>query len=147
MLQDPTRFGHVVFPEAAHLRCPVKFASPLPTPARQERARMSISPQAGEFIRWLFERSGLDAGCYRQASLARRLGACLRALRVNDVSEARVAIQADPALIQIALGALLIGVSGIFRDPSVFEDLWRQVLPHMAQRPTLCKSSSRAPGV
>ncbi|HWP40543.1 MAG TPA: CheR family methyltransferase, partial [Tepidisphaeraceae bacterium] len=77
-----------------------------------------------------------DAGCYRQPSLARRLGACLRALHANSVDEARAAIAADRARVQHALTALLIGVSGFFRDPSVFEDLWRNVLPQMAQRRT-----------
>ncbi|WP_428940805.1 CheR family methyltransferase [Fontivita pretiosa] len=132
-MHDPMRFCHVVFTDTAYRRRPVNFAPPQSC-GRQDEASRGISAEVRQFIDWLFRLAGLDAGWYRQAPLARRLGACLRALRVSGVSEARAAILADRALMQVALGALLIGVSGFFRDPSVFQDLWRQVLPCMGQR-------------
>jgi chemotaxis methyl-accepting protein methylase len=80
---------------------------------------------APEFPRWVLRRAGLRPECYREPSLARRLPACLRALRAASADDARQAIERSPELLSVALDALLIGVGGFFRDPEVFAHLVR----------------------
>jgi chemotaxis methyl-accepting protein methylase len=81
------------------------------------------------FLQWLFNLAGLDARQYRPESLARRLPACLRKLRVSSVTLARAALQRSPKLVDEAINSLLIGVTGFFRDEPLFEQLASQILP------------------
>jgi chemotaxis methyl-accepting protein methylase len=67
--------------------------------------------------------------------LERRLGACLRALRVGSEAEGQARLLADPDSCGAALNALLIGVSEFFRDSAVFDTLARVVVPALAQLP------------
>jgi chemotaxis protein methyltransferase CheR len=94
------------------------------------------------FLQWLFRQGGLDVSRYRAETLARRLPALLRRLRVADVDLARAALEHDPHLIQDALSSMLIGVTSFFRDAGVFDELAGRVLPdllsrraHVAHRP------------
>lgn len=94
-------------------------------------------PDAGAadgFARWLLRAGGLNAGIYRTASLERRIPACLRALNVRSIAAAREILKAEPERLRAAVEALLIGVTGFFRDPAVFEDLRGTVLPQLSIR-------------
>lgn len=84
---------------------------------------------SGAFLSWLLEKAGLTFAAYRPAALLRRVPACLRALRASSVDEARVLLEERPEAISSAVEAVLIGVSQFFRDPDVFEELHRSVLP------------------
>jgi chemotaxis methyl-accepting protein methylase len=86
------------------------------------------------FVRWLFGRSGLPIDQYRPTALHRRLAACLRALRVSNTADAQRAVEANPALRQVALSALLLGVSEFFRDTPVFDAIRQHVLPELSRR-------------
>lgn len=87
-----------------------------------------------DFVRWLFDRARLPIEHYRAASLLRRLPACLRALRVQTLPEARRAIESNPGLLQTALNAVLLGVSEFLRDAPVFHAIEREILPRLASR-------------
>jgi chemotaxis methyl-accepting protein methylase len=78
--------------------------------------------------------AGLDPAVYRPRPLERRLGACLRALRVGSEAEGHARLTAEPGWHAAALDALLIGVSDFFRDPDVFDHLARVVVPALATR-------------
>lgn len=79
-------------------------------------------------------RAGLDPARYRAGPVERRLPACLRALRAASERTACDRLASRPALLEPALSAVLIGVSGFFRDAPVFETLAARVLPALAGR-------------
>ncbi len=87
------------------------------------------------FLRWLFDQAGLELRSYRHETLHRRLAACLRTLRVNSVTEARAVLLRHPAKIAAAVGAMVIGVTALFRDADVFDGLAQSVLPALPQPP------------
>src|SRR5437763_14851824 len=112
-------FRHVVFPELARSKPPFNFATgkviegapPVPAPAVTEELL---------FLRWIFEQGGLDLADYKLEALRRRIPSCLRALHVRHLWEARQLLQRHPPAMKTALNALVIGVTGFFRDPAVF---------------------------
>src|SRR5258708_28358398 len=120
----PAAYRHVVFlPSGPVGAPPINFAdvsdpTPLPPPAN---SRAPIENES--FLRWVFDRAGLDARDYKSETLRRRLPACLRALRAKSLDEARQMIQLQPCALKMAIGALVIGVTGFFRDPAVFTSL------------------------
>jgi len=85
---------------------------------------------------WFFEdllgRWGLSLDSYRPTVFARRQPACLRAIRCHSPSAARRSIAEDEDAAERALEAFLIGVTGFFRDPEVFEAV-RLRLPSLAR--------------
>ena len=150
-----SRYRHVVFTGARGARRVVNYA-PAASPAAATMAEAEAPegfdesglPAAGggtnelapltveeeAFVRWLFERAGLDAADYRNETLRRRLPACLRAVRAASPVDARRRLQADASLLPVAVGAMVIGVTSFFRDPAVFEVLASDVLPSLARR-------------
>jgi chemotaxis methyl-accepting protein methylase len=84
------------------------------------------------FVRAMFERAGLNVSAYRQETLRRRLPACLRALRVATVDEGMLALsRADASVVTAGINAMVIGVTGFFRDAAVFQYLRDAVLPSL----------------
>lgn len=90
--------------------------------------------EAKEFLRYVLARAGLDADRYQSRPLQRRLPACLRALRVQTIAQARALLDDRPDLLAPAVNSLLIGVTAFFRDAAVFEALRTQVLPDLLSR-------------
>jgi chemotaxis methyl-accepting protein methylase len=86
-----------------------------------------------QFLKWLLERAGIRADAYREQTLSRRLAATLRAVRATSSAQGRTMIEPSDALLQCAISALLIGVSGFFRDQQVFDMLRDQVIPGIAR--------------
>jgi chemotaxis protein methyltransferase CheR len=84
---------------------------------------------------FVLEQAGLDPTLYRETPLRRRTAACLRALRADAERAAFAWLQRDPLLVDVALNALLIGVSDFFRDPMVFRTLQTHVIPGLAELP------------
>jgi len=110
--------------EARRLRC---------VPGTWDRYLGSNPPeQLNPFIRWVFAQAGLHAAGYRSAVLQRRLSSCLRALRASGVEEARAILERDPSRLNVAINALLVGVTEFFRDPVVFDDL-RRIISSLAR--------------
>ncbi len=103
-----------------------------------ESARGEELDSPKPFLAWLFSKAGLDAGAYRSKGLERRLAACLRSLHASSTEAAQALLERDPELVPKAVDAVLIGVSGFFRDEAVFEYLRRAVLPELLRgRPGL----------
>jgi chemotaxis protein methyltransferase CheR len=82
-------------------------------------------------ILWVLRQFRLDGSGFRPEALRRRLPACLRTLRSSSEEAARVLLEKQPDLLPRVLSALLIGVSGFFRDESVFEQMRTAVLPEL----------------
>ncbi len=121
---------HVVFPgDGPRRRAAVNVTPPSdpPAPPPESEAAGLIDP----FVAWLFRKAGLDAHHYRPETLRRRLPACLRSLRAPTTAGARQLLDQSPALLSVALSALLVGVTEFFRDPDVFATL-RAALPDLA---------------
>jgi len=115
------RYEHIrFFDEAAWTSA--DLAQCLSPTDRQPQASAREDP-APEFFNWLFAQIGVDAATYRSAALVRRTAACLRRLRCQDLASAQSLLSARPDLVGDALDAVLIGVTGFYRDPSVFRQL------------------------
>lgn len=133
-----TRFQHVFFRGTSstgrELKKPSIVVRPvsLPPPSRPQLTEDATTL----FLRRILMQAGLNPLLYRSAPLARRLPACLRALRVDTCLAAEQLLAAQPALIPKALKSLLIGTTELFRDPSVFDQLEQEVLPKLLQRPS-----------
>lgn len=104
----------------------VSAVRPLPAPA--------TDPETREFIHRVLARSGLEPASYRIEPLARRIPACLRALKAAAIGEARRRTERDERMRWLALATLVIGVTEFFRDPPVFDFLRDHVMPEAGRR-------------
>lgn len=141
-----TRYRHVVFTGVRSAGRVLNFAPASPAseigpaqasppqrdPSQRRAIPESLHPDETAFIRWLFDRAGLEARSYRNETLRRRLRACLRALRTQSPGEARRLLQQRPDMIPLAVNAIVIGVTSFFRDSAVFDQLTYQALPFLA---------------
>lgn len=119
------RFEHLVFLSDASAAIKERPARPAiaPAPRPVPRAEPELDPEYADFFGWLCARSGLEASDYRPSMFRRRAGACLRAARAASVGEARATVQTGAREADRVLNALLVGVTGFFRDAPVFEAL------------------------
>lgn len=126
------RFTGVPPPQAtASLDRPPAFDQPGTSVAASRR---SPSEAPTGFARLVLVRAGLDPDKYRAEPLARRMPACLRALKTDSEAVAARTIDANPDLLERALGVLLIGVTEFFRDDGVFSALMQAVVPELARK-------------
>jgi len=123
-----SQLRHIVFPIQARRSRPVNLALCVPQYVTTPAVERPLSPETGSFLRWLFERAGLNASGYRSETLLRRLPACLRMLRAMSVEHARAVLEQHSSLVGPAISVMLVGVTSFFRDPDVFEWLAREGL-------------------
>ena len=96
MLERPTSFRHVVFPRSQERdRAPFNFS---PVPMVLTASTTELGEDEQELVRWIFSEAGLRRDDYRAETIKRRLPACLRALRLERVSQIRPAILRKPEL-------------------------------------------------
>lgn len=127
-----SRFQHITFPaEALHKRLLSVLRARSGEPPRL--LEVSLSEENALFLQWLFAQAGLDLRYYRPETLHRRLPACFRALEVRSGTQARRLLEHSPAHLSVALGAMLVGVTALFRDPPVYDALSDVVIPGLAQ--------------
>src|SRR4051812_44087885 len=94
-LSEPPRLRHVVFVDralvsAARRRRALDLGPVVesPPPARAS-TESSCARDQEAFIRWLFNKAGLDGRLYGAQTLTRRMSACLRTLRATSFTHAR----------------------------------------------------------
>ncbi|GEP44235.1 CheR family methyltransferase [Brevifollis gellanilyticus] len=85
----------------------------------------------------IHEKSRYDFRDYSPASLKRRLLQAKDHFRCASLSELQHRVLHDPGLIPRLLPYLTVQVSELFRDPSYFLTLRRDVLPHLRTYPSL----------
>lgn len=85
----------------------------------------------------IHEKSRYDFREYSPASLKRRLLQAKDHFRCASLSELQHRVLHDPGLIPRLLPYLTVQVSELFRDPSYFLTLRRDVLPHLRTYPSL----------
>jgi chemotaxis methyl-accepting protein methylase len=90
-----------------------------------------ISPTDRLLLEDIFRRAQMNGAAYRPTALARRVPACLRALQARSPAEALRKLEVDPGALEVALNALLIGVTTFFRDQPVFNHLRNNALPDL----------------
>jgi chemotaxis methyl-accepting protein methylase len=136
MTAGGARFRHVVFKGRGRGR---KHAVNLAPRAASARATIDtsaywsavprLSAEEERFTRALLARGGLELDAYRQETLRRRLPACLRALQAATADEAARRLDgASDAVVSLAVNAMVIGVTGFFRDATVFHYLRDSVI-------------------
>lgn len=139
MAQDADAYRHIQF---AGTRPPVLIADRRLRPVREAPSGSIfsrpfaphapvVSPADRLFLDCVFKRAQLNGAAYRPRALGRRIPACLRALHVRSPAEAIRRLESDPAAIDLALNALLIGVTTFFRDAPVFQHLCHTALPEL----------------
>src|SRR5579862_9878957 len=128
----PGIFRHIVFPELARRITPIDFSALDRISSDRNECEAISSPEELVILNWILQQGGLNSGDYKSESLVRRAPACLRALRVGSMREARILLERKPHLISTAVSALLIGVTEFFRDDLTFDALARSALPEMA---------------
>lgn len=94
----------------------------------RENAALPAEP-IDAFAALVLVQAGIDPRVYRAKPIQRRLAACLRQLRAPDAASAEQRLQSSPELLPFALDTLLIGVTGFFRDPAVFQHLRAIIVP------------------
>jgi chemotaxis protein methyltransferase CheR len=135
----PEKYLHVKFQGAAsarlasidRLRRQARIAPTASIFARSEVGGHApvLSPADQLLLDAIFARAKLHAGAYRSSALGRRIPACLRALRARSPAEAIRCLEQDEHALDLALNALLIGVTTFFRDEAVFHHLSTKALP------------------
>ena len=118
------RYKHVVFdprgsrgrildfaPRAAVRRSrftfsPFEITKNLHLLPRRESRLGSLDATEESFVLWLFEQAGINGRAFRAETLRRRMSACLRVLRVENVLQARLLLMRKPELLQLAVGVL-----------------------------------------
>lgn len=113
-----------------------------------ESSQDALPPEEAAFLNHVFGLADLPLPSYRLAPLARRLPACLRALKVASLSAAAEAVARHPEALRVAIDALVIGVTSFFRDPHVFDHLRDFVIPALdaQQRPLRIWSAACSDG-
>lgn len=130
-------YRHVVFPRDVP-RGQAATWTPVGSQAETTAPTSLLDEQEIAFCERLFSLAGLKLSNYRQQSIRRRLPACLRALRVTSPADALARVESQPALVEVAINSLLVGVTSFFRDDAVFLQI-EQLLPALArQRRPLC---------
>lgn len=120
MLMDHVYFrGTFGAPKSERIRPEMRGAFP----------QRDSDPLCAAFFSELFRLTALDRNAYRDHSLQRRVPACLRFLKVDDLHAAREKLLRDPRLASPLLNVFLLGVTEFYRDKSVFEQLRERVLP------------------
>ena len=94
---------------------------------------MTPEPQAErgltKVLAFLADERGVDFRDYRPAMIERRLAARLAATGALDVDAYLARLTADPDEADRLIAALVVRVTGFFRDPAVFDALEASVVP------------------
>lgn len=129
---SPIAYRHVVFPDTlARSGLAIDRLTPPRSRSLPPDHDRYLTPSEQDCLRRLFSLAGLDLDDYRPETIKRRIPACLRALRVQDTNEITSIVQWHPHLLEVALSALVIGVTSFFRDPTTFAALNERVLPEL----------------
>lgn len=109
----------------------------------QQRASLSMYEKLGtnsEILkRVLFiiqMHNGHDFSLYKKATIYRRIESRMRVCHIQDMDEYVHYLQRNATEVETLFKALLINVTGFFRDPEAFEVLENQVIPELlAEKP------------
>ncbi len=81
----------------------------------------------------LNEQAGQDFRAYKRSTLARRISRRINLKQMADANEYLSLLRSDPDECRHLLRDLLIGVTGFFRDPDLWQDLQAEVLEKLVR--------------
>jgi two-component system CheB/CheR fusion protein len=84
-----------------------------------------------ELLARIHERSGIDFGSYKQATILRRLRGRMNATGRSTLADYAVYLESDPEEYARLVNSFLIKVTEFFRDPKLFDHLRTKVLPEL----------------
>ncbi len=84
-----------------------------------------------DLLERIHERSGIDFGSYKPATILRRLRGRMNATARPTLAEYADYLESDPEEYARLINSLLIKVTEFFRDPALFDYLREQVLPEL----------------
>ena len=97
---------------------------------------VSPEPDAGfeQLLEFLRETRGFDYTEYKRPSLMRRFGKRMNAVGVSDFSDYRSYLEAEPREVHELFDAILINVTGFFRDGDTWQFLAEDVIPKILEQ-------------
>ena len=94
-------------------------------------AEPTDSGELRDLLQRIHERSGIDFGSYKPATILRRLRGRMNATARPTLAEYAVHLESDPEEYARLVNSLLIKVTEFFRDPALFDYLREHVLPEL----------------
>ncbi len=91
----------------------------------------SASEELRDLLERIHERSGIDFGSYKPATILRRLRGRMKAVSRPTLAGYAAYLESDPEEYARLINTLLIKVTEFFRDPQVFEYLREHVVPEL----------------
>jgi len=98
---------------------------------RQSSGRGPDHDDLRDLIERIHERSGIDFGSYKPATILRRLRGRMNATARPTLAGYAAYLESDPEEYARLVNSLLIKVTEFFRDPTLFEYLLEHVLPEL----------------
>lgn len=86
-----------------------------------------------DLLDYLVRTRGFDFTAYKQPGLMRRIQKRLDALQINSYAAYRDYLEVHPEEFARLFDAVLINVTGFFRDPLAWETLQNEVIPRLLQ--------------
>src|SRR5664280_717819 len=86
-----------------------------------------------ELLDRIHERSGIDFGSYKPATILRRLRGRMNATSHSTLASYAALLESDPEEYARLVNSLLIKVTEFFRDPKLFDYLREHVLPELIE--------------
>lgn len=102
-------------------------------PTKGEEPLAATDDQMNKIFILLRSRTGHDFSYYKPTTIKRRISRRMMVNRIDSVSRYITALQKNVAELDALFHDLLINVTAFFRDPEVFEELQRLVLPKLLE--------------
>ncbi|MRV75894.1 chemotaxis protein CheB [Duganella sp. FT92W] len=112
------------------------WASGCTPPQWLREPRLAHREALGELLAMLHEQTGNDFSDYKMNTIMRRIERRMNLHGVKTLVQYVNVLRENPPEVDLLFKELLIGVTSLFRDPRVWDELKRQVLPELlAQHP------------
>jgi two-component system CheB/CheR fusion protein len=98
-----------------------------------EEPLMATADQMNKLFILLLRRTGHDFSHYKPTTIKRRIAKRMMVHRVDDIKHYLKLLQKTPTELDALFQDLLINVTAFFRDPDVFDELKRKVLPSLTR--------------
>jgi chemotaxis protein methyltransferase CheR len=85
----------------------------------------------------IYKRHGVDFTCYEPKSLKRRLSRVLHVYKLSSSAELWMKILREPSFIHEMINELTVGLTSMFRDPTLWKHLRDKILPEFKNKPQL----------
>ncbi|HEX3606919.1 MAG TPA: CheR family methyltransferase [Candidatus Dormibacteraeota bacterium] len=111
--------------------------APLRAPVTAAVAPTLEDVEVGLLLEGVRQQYGIDLGRFGSPPLRRRLRRCLAAEGVETFSALQDRVLHDPGCLHRFVRAVAVQVTGMFRDPRMFEAVRRQVVPWLRTHPSI----------